>query len=124
MPIDVDALRPRLQAALGDSLELGEVLGVGGFAAVFRARDPFLERDVAIKVLDPALGVSADLEAQFLHEARIIAGTEHPHIVPIYEVGQHEGQPFYSMKLIEGRSLERELSRAAMPPKQNRCPCS
>lgn len=78
MPIDVDALRTKLSAALGNDLQLGELLGTGGFAAVFRAHDSFLQRDVAIKVLDPSLALSADLEEQFLREARIIAGTEHP----------------------------------------------
>lgn len=56
MTIDLEALRPRLAAALGGELQLGELLGSGGFAAVFRAHDPFLERDVAIKVPDTDLG--------------------------------------------------------------------
>ena len=54
MTIDIATLRPKLEAALGEQLRLGDLLGQGGFAAVFRAHDPFLERDVAIKVLDPA----------------------------------------------------------------------
>ena len=83
MSIDIDTLRPKLEAALGEQLQLGPLLGQGGFAAVFRAHDPFLERDVAIKVLDPALAVDAALEEQFLHEARTIAAAEHPHIVPL-----------------------------------------
>jgi serine/threonine protein kinase len=70
MSIDIATLRPKLEAALGDQLQLGALLGQGGFAAVFRAHDPFLERDVAIKVLDPSLAVDAALEEQFLHEAR------------------------------------------------------
>ena len=105
MPIDLDAIRPRLQAALGDALQLGDVLGVGGFAAVFRARDPFLERDVAIKVLDPALAVSGELEEQFLREARIVAGVEHPHIVPLYDAVSREGLLYLVMRLLPGQSL-------------------
>ena len=84
MSIDIAALRPKLEASLGEQLQLGTLLGQGGFAAVFRAHDPFLERDVAIKVLDPSLAVDAALEEQFLHEARTIAAAEHPHIVPLY----------------------------------------
>ncbi len=61
LTIDVDLLRPRLAAALGGQLQLGELLGVGGFAAVFRAHDPLLQRDVAIRVLDPGLSLTADL---------------------------------------------------------------
>src|ERR671932_498071 len=60
MSIDIATLRPKLEAALGEQLQLGALLGQGGFAAVFRARDPFLERDVAIKVLDPSLAVPVD----------------------------------------------------------------
>src|SRR6478736_1817858 len=84
MSIDIATLRPKLEAALGEQLQLGALLGQGGFAAVFRAHDPFLERDVSINVLDPSLAVDGALEEQFLHEARTIAGGEHPHIVPLY----------------------------------------
>ncbi|MHB0961772.1 MAG: serine/threonine-protein kinase [Gemmatimonadaceae bacterium] len=105
MAIDTDALRPRLQAALGDSLQVGEVLGVGGFAAVFRARDPFLERDVAIKVLDPSLALSGELEEQFLREARTVACVEHPHIVPLYDAAVRGGLLYLVMRLLPGQSL-------------------
>ncbi|MDQ8153677.1 MAG: serine/threonine-protein kinase [Gemmatimonadota bacterium] len=105
MAIDLEALRERLQAAVGDSLQVGEVLGTGGFAAVFRARDPYLERDVAIKVLDPSLGLDRDLEEQFLHEARIVAGVEHPHIVPLYDADSREGLLYLVMRLLPGQSL-------------------
>jgi serine/threonine-protein kinase len=84
MSIDAAGARERLAAVVGDSLDVGELLGTGGFGAVFRAHDPLLERDVAIKVLDPDLGLTGELEAQFLHEARAVAGVEHPHIVPLY----------------------------------------
>jgi serine/threonine-protein kinase len=105
MPIDVDALRTRLSTALGNDLQLGELLGTGGFAAVFRAHDPFLQRDVAIKVLDPSLALSADLEEQFLREARIIAGTEHPHIVPLYAAESRQGLLYLVMRLLPGQAL-------------------
>ncbi|HSA54819.1 MAG TPA: serine/threonine-protein kinase [Gemmatimonadaceae bacterium] len=111
MTIDVDALRTRLAAALGDSLQLGDTLGVGGFAAVFRARDPRLERDVAIKVLDPALGVSAELEEQFLREARIVADVEHPHIVPLYSAESRDGLLYLVMRLLSGRTLADRIAR-------------
>ena len=109
--IDVDAVRPRLAAALGDSLQLGDTLGVGGFAAVFRAHDPRLERDVAIKVLDPTLGVSAELEEQFLREARIVAGVEHPHIVPLYSAESRGGLLYLVMRLLPGRTLADRIAR-------------
>jgi serine/threonine-protein kinase len=109
--IDVDAVRPRLAAAVGDSLQLGNMLGVGAFAAVFRAHDPRLERDVAIKVLDPALGVSAEREEQFLREARIVAGVEHPHIVPLYSAESRGGLLYLVMRLLPGRTLADRIAR-------------
>ena len=109
--IDADALRVRLAAAVGDALQLGELLGAGGFAAVFRAHDPRLQRDVAIKVLDPALGVTGDLEEQFLREARIVAGVEHPHIVPVYAAESRDGLLFLVMRLLPGRPLADRIAR-------------
>ena len=74
MSIDIATLRPKLEAALGAQLQLGALLGQGGFAAVFRAHDPFLERDVAIKVLDPSLAVDAAREEQFLQQSLVTRG--------------------------------------------------
>jgi eukaryotic-like serine/threonine-protein kinase len=117
LTIDVDALRPRLAAALSDTLDLGDLLGEGGFAAVFRAHDPRLQRDVAIKVLDPALGITADLEEQFLREARIVAGVEHPHIVPLYGAESRDGLLYLVMRLLPGLTLSgRIAAEGALPP--------
>src|SRR5437762_14275177 len=84
MSIDIATLRSKLEAALGARLQLGALLGQGAFAAVFGAHDPFLERDVAIKVLDPSLAVDAAREEQLLLEPLTIAAAEHLHIVPLY----------------------------------------
>jgi hypothetical protein len=116
MSIDIAALRPRLEAALGEQLRLGPLLGQGGFAAVFRAHDPFLERDVAIKVLDPSLAVDAALEEQFLHEARTIAAAEHPHIVPLYSADATGGLLYLVMRLLPGQSLEDRIAKGKFPP--------
>lgn len=116
MSIDIATLRPRLQAALGEQLALGDLLGEGGFAAVFRARDPFLERDVAIKVLDPSLAVDTALEEQFLHEARTIAAAEHPHIVPLYSAESKGGLLYLVMRLVPGQSLEHRIAQGQLPP--------
>ena len=116
MSIDTSALRPKLEAALGGQLQLGELLGEGGFAAVFRAHDPFLERDVAIKVLDPSLDVDAALEEQFLHEARTIAAAEHPHIVPLYSAESRGGLLYLVMRLLPGQSLADRIAQGKLPP--------
>ena len=115
MSIDIDTLRPKLEAALGERLQLGALLGQGGFAAVFRARDPFLERDVAIKVLDPSLAVDAALEEQFLHVARTIAAAEHPHIVPLYSAESAGGLLFLVMRLLPGQSLVDRIAEGKLP---------
>ena len=116
MSIDVETLRPKLEAALGDKLQLGPLIGQGGFAAVFRAHDPFLERDVAIKVLDPSLAVDAALEEQFLHEARTIAAAEHPHIVPLYSAESKGGLLYLVMRLLPGQSLADRIAKGKLPP--------
>jgi serine/threonine-protein kinase len=115
MSIDIATLRPRLEAALGEQLQLGTLLGQGGFAAVFRAYDPFLERDVAIKVLDPSLAVDAAHEEQFLHEARTVAAAEHPHIVPLYSANSTGGLLYLVMRLLPGQSLEVRIAEAKVP---------
>jgi serine/threonine-protein kinase len=115
MSIDITTLRPKLEAALGAQLQLGALLGQGGFAAVFRAHDPFLERDVAIKVLDPSLAVDAALEEQFLHEARTIAAAEHPHIVPLYSAESTEGLLYLVMRLLPGQSLKDRIAEGKLP---------
>jgi len=115
MSIDIATLRPKLEAALGAQLQLGALLGEGGFAAVFRAHDPFLERDVAIKVLDPSLAVDAAREEQFLHEARTIAAAEHPHIVPLYSAESTGGLLYLVMRLLPGQSLKDRLAEGKLP---------
>src|SRR5436309_1813601 len=115
MSIDIATLRPKLEAALGEQLQLGALLGEGGFAAVFRAHDPYLERDVAIKVLDPSLAVDAALEEQFLHEARTIAAAEHPHIVPLYSANSNGGLLYLVMRLLPGHSLEERIAKGKIP---------
>jgi Protein kinase domain len=114
--IDIATLRPKLEAALGAPLQLGALLGQGGFAVVFRAHDPFLERDVAIKVLDPSLAVDAALEEQFLHEARTIAAAEHPHIVPLYSAESRGGLLYLVMRLLPGQSLKDRIADGTLPP--------
>ncbi len=82
--------------------EMLSMIGRGGMGRVFRARDPRLNRFVAIKLLrheDP------DLVARFLREAQAQARVEHPAICRVYEVGEAEGQPYIAMQLIDGRSL-------------------
>ena len=103
-------------ASFAGRLEIGELLGVGGFAAVFRARDPLLGRDVAIKVLDPSLAQGRGTD-RLLDEARLIAATEHPHIVPLYEVDRQGDLVSLVMRYFPHGSLAERLEReGALPP--------
>jgi serine/threonine-protein kinase len=81
-------------------------LGRGGMAVVYRARQTDLERTVALKVLPPELSLDQSYIARFRQEARSAAGLEHPHIVPIYEVGAADGFQYIAMKYIAGRTLK------------------
>ena len=107
--MDTAALRQRLQDALGKQFTVGPMLGQGGFAVVFRARDHTLNRDVAVKVMDTAGAPSPLLADRFVREAQTIARLEHPHIVPIYEVGQPGELLYIVMRCIDGPSLRQLL---------------
>jgi serine/threonine protein kinase len=92
-----------------------ELLGRGGMGAVYRGRDPDLDRAVAIKVM---LHASPDFVARFRREAQAIAKLTHPNIVHVYDFGVDEDDnPYFVMELVEGRSLDRVLvDEGRLPP--------
>src|SRR5205807_6750239 len=93
-----------VDARLGRYQILG-ALGEGRYARVYRAYDPVLERDVALKVPRPGVVAADRVMEQFLGEARALARLRHPSIVPIFELGRDAGRCFIAMALIEGCSL-------------------
>jgi serine/threonine-protein kinase len=85
----------------------------GGMGCVFKGRDVDLGRDVAVKVLLEQHAGRTELIYRFLEEAQIAGQLQHPGIVPVYEMGQLHGRPFFSMKLIKGQTLARLLADRA-----------
>ncbi|MEI6181420.1 MAG: serine/threonine-protein kinase, partial [Chloroflexales bacterium] len=101
-------LRSLLNQRLGRYL-IKAPLGRGGMAAVYRATDTILQRDIALKILYPQYSDDASLIERFKREAVTAASLEHPNIVPVYDVGEHDGMAFIAMKLLNGRSLQERL---------------
>ena len=106
----------RLKKALGDNYVLGKLVGRGGFAEVFLVHDKRLKRDLALKALRPDLIMSEQLLARFRREAETVAALRHPHIVPIYDVGEADGIGYIMMPYIQGESLRALLLREGPRP--------
>jgi eukaryotic-like serine/threonine-protein kinase len=103
---------------LGGRYRLVELLGQGGMATIYRARDSQLERDVAVKVLRPEYGADPDFNDRFRNEAQSAASLNHPSIVAVYDYGTDEVGPFIVMELVEGEDLASIVRRSgALPPR-------
>src|SRR6266540_2402270 len=84
---------------------LGEELGRGGMATVYRARDQQLDREVALKLIDSGPASDSDFSPAFVDEARASAALQHPNIVTVFDAGTHQDRPFIVMEMVDGGDL-------------------
>jgi serine/threonine-protein kinase len=98
--------------------EIEAVLGHGGMGVVYKARDTRLNRPVALKMLLTGAFATAAERERFLREAEAEAGLSHSHIVQVYQVGDHDGRPYFTMEFVEGGSLAQQLQGTPQPARQ------
>ncbi|AHG91986.1 protein kinase [Gemmatirosa kalamazoonensis] len=109
-------LRPIVERALSASYELDREIGRGGMGIVYRAKDRRLKRPVAIKLLPPELAFRSEIRTRFLREAETAAQLNHPHIVPIYSVDEHDGLVYFVMAIVDGDNLGKRIhDRGPLP---------
>ena len=98
---------------LSNRYDIRTELGRGGMGIVYRAHDPLLNREVAIKLIPPTL-LSAETEQRFQREAQLVAQMDHPAVVPIFDFGKHEGSLFFVMPVVQGTTLRLFQREAAL----------
>lgn len=96
--------------------EIKSELGRGGMATVYKAYDPLFEREVALKVLPREMLHDPQFRVRFEREAKTIAALEHPAIVPVYDVGEEDGQPYFVMRYMTGGSLQDRIAEKGAIP--------
>ena len=114
-------IRPDLALAPGTRLGSYEIvgsLGAGGMGEVYRAHDPKLGRDVAIKVLPPDFVIAPRGAPRFEREARAVAALSHPNILAIHDFGEADGMAYAVMELLEGETLREALAHGALPARR------
>jgi ABC-type transport system substrate-binding protein/serine/threonine protein kinase len=97
---------------LANRYEIVDELGRGGMGVVYRAHDPLLNRDVAVKLVPPS-NLTPSSEERFRREAQLVAQMDHPSIVPIFDIGEHEGSLFFLMPVVSGKNLRSFLKHGA-----------
>ena len=104
---------PMISTRLANRYEILGELGRGGMGVVYRARDPLLNREVAVKLISSA-DLTAEIEERFQREAQLVAQMDHPAIVPIYDFGRDEGSLFFVMPVVSGTNLLRLIREQSL----------
>src|SRR3989442_9783854 len=105
-----------LERVLQSRYRIVEPIGTGGSSQVYLAQHTTLNREVAIKVLDPAPAADGKTRRMFVKEARALAQLSHPNIVAVYDVGEVDGAPFIVMEHLPGGSLKQRIERGGGQP--------
>jgi eukaryotic-like serine/threonine-protein kinase len=95
--------------------EVVALLGAGGMAEVYRARDVRLGREVAVKVVSEELGTDGTFVERFEREARLVGSVNHPNVVALHDVGVHDGKPYFVTELLQGETLRTRLGKGPVP---------
>ena len=109
--------------ALGSGTKLGPYeilapLGSGGMGEVYLAKDSRLGRDVALKILPESFRNQSDRLQRFMQEMRAVAALNHPNILAVFDVGEHQGSPFMVSELLEGETLRKAIDRGPLPQRK------
>src|SRR4051812_48961238 len=95
--------------------EIVSALGAGGMGEVYRAHDGRLSRNVAIKILPQSFAADAERLARFAQEAKAVAALNHPNILAVFDIGEHDKTPYIVSELLEGETLRSKLNNGALP---------
>jgi len=90
-------------------------IGAGGMGEVFRATDTRLNRSVAVKILPPAFAADEDRLRRFEQEAKATSALNHPNILTVYDIGEHDGSPFIVAEMLDGEELRDRLEQGPIP---------
>jgi serine/threonine protein kinase len=107
---------PKVGDVIADKYQVEQLIGVGGMGAVFAATHRFTGKRVALKVMLPELATDEDAVQRFLREANAAGRINHPNVVDVYDVGQHEGSNFLVMEYLHGEPLTSAMARRDMTP--------
>ncbi len=107
--------------AVGETVgpyKITHYIGQGGMATIYRAHQATLTRDVALKVIHPALREDQSFVARLRREAQVVANLHHPHIVDVYDYAEHEGTPYVVMRFIDGKTLKEIAQERTFTPQE------